>query len=212
MPTGESAQVVQGGHKIQVTKRHSTHGTEVNLPYLDSHSWHQFQTHPRSPQHCPRWAPWRGTHRRACQASVLGRSPLHHLPGHSSGWGWGTSWDLMLIGLYRQGKRVCISVNSNQKILEYSSWRAISLETHTDTKHILLGKETHWKFLIGTLVPLTICLFLNFQGYSLSCHLQQVDGFTQRLSLQAAAIDGQDSISDVDRSSPGTPDRGREGR
>lgn len=89
-----------------VTKRHSAHATEMNLPYLDFHSWHRFQTHPRNPQHCPRWAPWKGTHRRACQASVLWRSPLHRLPGHLSGWGWGTSWDLMLVGLYRQGKGV----------------------------------------------------------------------------------------------------------
>jgi hypothetical protein len=113
--------------------------TEQTLPYLDSHSWHLFQTHPRSPQHCPRWAPWRGTHRRACQVSVLGRGPPHHLLGPPSGQGWGTSWDLMQIGLYRQGNRAHISVNSQEKILGYSSSRATSLEMHTDTAHSFRG-------------------------------------------------------------------------
>ena len=37
--------------------------------------------------------------------------------------------------------------------------------------HILFGKEMHWKSLIVALDPLTICLLLNFQGDSLSCHL-----------------------------------------
>lgn len=63
----------------------------------------------------------------------------------------------------------------------------------------------HWKFLTVAFNPLTICLFLNFQGDSLSRHLQQVDGLTQGLPFQAAAVDSQDPVSDVDRAGSETP-------
>lgn len=124
---GEDSRVVGGGAQF-VHCRHSQDGScedilhvEQNLPYLDSHSWHLFQIRPRSPQHCPRWVLWRGTRQRACQAFVLGRGPPHHLLGHLSGWGWAASWDLRQVELYRQGKRVYISVNSQEKIPGYGS-------------------------------------------------------------------------------------------
>lgn len=48
----------------------------------------------------------------------------------------------------------------------------------------------------------TVALLLDLQRDGLPGLLQQTDGFTQRLPLQAAAVDGQDAIAHVDRPGP----------
>lgn len=48
----------------------------------------------------------------------------------------------------------------------------------------------------------TVGLFLDLEGDGFSCHLQQVYGFTERLPLQTDAVDGQNTIADVNGSSP----------
>lgn len=52
----------------------------------------------------------------------------------------------------------------------------------------------------------TFSLLLDLQRDRLSRLLQQADGFAQRFPLQTAAVDGQNTISDVDRTGPATRD------
>lgn len=49
---------------------------------------------------------------------------------------------------------------------------------------------------------LTFSLLLDLQCDRLPCHLQQVDGLTERFALQTVAVNGQDAITNVDGSSP----------
>ena len=107
-------------------------GDEVKT-YLEFHSWCLLRTHPMNPQHCPHWAPWRGTCRRACLASVLARSPPPHPPGHSNGQKQGTSWGSMLTGLYRQERSLSIRVNLNKNIPKYSVARDLFPQNYTQT-------------------------------------------------------------------------------
>lgn len=48
----------------------------------------------------------------------------------------------------------------------------------------------------------TVTLFLDLEGDRLPGHLQEVDGLAQRFPLQTDAIDGQDSVPDVDGPGP----------
>lgn len=61
----------------------------------------------------------------------------------------------------------------------------------------------------GSKVRLTVQLLLDLQGDGLTSHLQEVDGLTQRPALEANAVDGQDTVPNVDRASPGEEAQGR---
>lgn len=50
---------------------------------------------------------------------------------------------------------------------------------------------------------LTVELLLDFESDGLAGHLEQVDGFTQRLPFQTDAVDSQDPIAHVNSPCPG---------
>lgn len=57
--------------------------------------------------------------------------------------------------------------------------------------------------LLRTVFILTVKLFFNLEGDRLSSHLQQVDGFTQRLAFKTDAVNSQNPIPYVNSPCPG---------
>ena len=67
---------------------------------------------------------------------------------------------------------------------------------------MMLSDKRFVKLLLKVFM-LTVELFFYLEGDRLSSHLQQVDGFTQRLSFKTDAVNGQNPIPYMNSPCPG---------